>query len=324
MGDDRQDPLRRKGALLLSSLVLTPDEGLPAFAKRRVARAAVEPQQLERARAVLDAVTFVLRSERREDWRKLEQAWEILRRVEAPAEASEEPSGPAQIPGMPQAETQAETQPEARASSSGSDPSRPVPPPAPSPAPPPAVPPSPRPSAPRVVIPAPGPFVTPAPGADTDRTATVPSVLGEPAPALPFAEGQPAVAPPLVADALGPAEESVDETMSVVGLALADLGLALPFEEGPPAPRPELDAVVAAPTVSPGPHLTLAQYASLCAEREAMPERRAEVLKRYEVAGEDALLALDRRWEWRLQDASSRARFAELTAAYRAWLERQR
>ena len=89
MTDDRNDPAIRKGALLLSSLVLTPREGLEAYRDRRVANKDVDLELLEKARAVLDAVGFILRSESAADWRKLERAHEALRGVKAPSDADD-------------------------------------------------------------------------------------------------------------------------------------------------------------------------------------------------------------------------------------------
>ena len=69
---DRNDPVIRKGALLLSSLVLTPDEGLAAYGDRRVGNEDVDPEQLKQAREILDAVGFVLQSGGKDDWQKLQ------------------------------------------------------------------------------------------------------------------------------------------------------------------------------------------------------------------------------------------------------------
>ncbi len=91
---DRTDPTTRAGALLLSSLVLTPDGGLAAFRERRTA--GIDVALLEKARALLDAVAAAIRSEDREDWRRIERAWEILRHV-APAK----PPPPREPPAKP-------------------------------------------------------------------------------------------------------------------------------------------------------------------------------------------------------------------------------
>lgn len=76
---DRNDPTTRAGALLLSSLVLTPDSGLAAFRDRRAA--GIDVALLDKARTVLDAVAAAIRSDHRDDWQRLERAWEILRHV---------------------------------------------------------------------------------------------------------------------------------------------------------------------------------------------------------------------------------------------------
>ena len=69
------------------------------------------------------------------------------------------------------------------------------------------------------------------------------------------------------------------------------------------------------------PTFTLEQFASLRAELAARPAAEGEILTRYGLAGEAALVALERRWELRLQaDPSMRKSFEELWARYRQWL----
>ena len=55
MDDDRKDPLVRRGSLLLSALMLTPDKALDTYRKRRCGDATVELHDLKTARELLDA-----------------------------------------------------------------------------------------------------------------------------------------------------------------------------------------------------------------------------------------------------------------------------
>ena len=58
MAVSRKDPQIRKAALLLSSLVLTPDSALEAFRKRRAADPEVDLSSLERARDIVEACRY--------------------------------------------------------------------------------------------------------------------------------------------------------------------------------------------------------------------------------------------------------------------------
>ena len=295
MTDDRNDPAIRKGALLLSSLVLTPREGLEAYRDRRVANKQVDLESLAKARAVLDAVGFVLRSESAADWRKVEQAYEVLRGVKAPSEGTEEepPPAPPRVDAdedRPEATWSAPTE---RAQVLPGVATASTQPPARSP----VVPPPPVPVAAAV----------PASPAEVDSTAVVAAL--EEGITLPFEALDVADAPPPVADALPPQTSNIDET-AALGVAL-DLGDVLPFDRGD-APAPETE-------------FTIEQYASLCAERDLVGQANVgRVLERYALPSQDALRALDAAWTERLVDPTKRARFDHLRARYRQWLEQPR
>ncbi|MEM6787372.1 MAG: hypothetical protein AAF715_07620 [Myxococcota bacterium] len=262
MGDDRKDPVVRKGALALSALALTPDDGLQNFTERRVAKPGVVPEQIKRARELLDAVAFVLVSTRAEDWRRLDQAWEIMRRVARPKEAPDSVLGPAKIPGVagttpiaPDPEPPPPPSPASPAPISPAPaepaPKAPVPafvsPPEPSPAPTrapavvpaavvatPAPPPAPSPAALAASAPSPvppAPVMGTASGAgNPDATAVATDeAIAALGPVLPFTPNKNAVPPPTAYPPRPARKSDVDQTMSVVNVALADLGLALPF-----------------------------------------------------------------------------------------------
>ncbi|MEQ9319470.1 MAG: hypothetical protein RIF41_09950 [Polyangiaceae bacterium] len=329
MTDDRNDPAIRKGALLLSSLVLTPREGLEAYRDRRVANKDVDLELLEKARAVLDAVGFILRSESAADWRKLERAHEALRGVPAPSDADDAEEAAAEGSAAPPAadrarEDTAWSAPTERAvvppgvtsTESTEPPARaPVVPPPPLVAPPPA----PAAPAPAPVAPPPAPIAPPPAPVAAHPPAVVPA---EPVEAmdstavvaaleegitLPFEAVDVAEPPAPVADGLPPQTSNIDET-AALGVAL-DLGDVLPFGKD--------DA--------PSTEFTIEQYASLCAERDLVGQANVgRVLERYGLPGPDALRALDVAWTQRLHDPGRRARFDQLRARYRQWLEQPR
>ena len=78
MSHSRKDPTIRQGQQLVSSLVSTPDQELAAFRAQRAADPRLDLELVTKARDILDAVAFALRSDRPEDWRKIEQAWEAV------------------------------------------------------------------------------------------------------------------------------------------------------------------------------------------------------------------------------------------------------
>ena len=120
---------------------------------------------------------------------------------------------------------------------------------------------------------------------------------------LPFKAVEVAEAPAPIADRLPPQTANIDET-AALGVEL-NLGDVLPFEQD------------AAPV-----DFTIEQYASLCAERDLVGATHVtRVLERYGVPDQEALRALDGVWTARLQDPAKRARFDQLRARYRQWLE---
>lgn len=75
----RQDPNLREGALLLSSLVLTPDSALERYRAHRSGDPHIPVEQLHHARELLDAVAFAIRSGEAARWSRIVQAWRLLR-----------------------------------------------------------------------------------------------------------------------------------------------------------------------------------------------------------------------------------------------------
>src|SRR5947207_545199 len=76
--EDPRRPKARTWSLLLSSLALTPDEGLAAFRERRLGDPRIELSKLRQARAILDSVAQALESRDAARWQRLTQAFELL------------------------------------------------------------------------------------------------------------------------------------------------------------------------------------------------------------------------------------------------------
>lgn len=94
MDDDRKDPLVRRGSLLLSALMLTPDKALDTYRKRRCGDATVELHDLKTARELLDAVAYAIAGNDPDNFRRIHDAWQIVRRIPRPAseETTQEPA----------------------------------------------------------------------------------------------------------------------------------------------------------------------------------------------------------------------------------------
>jgi len=323
MSDPRSDPIIRKGSLLLSALVLTPDSALEAFRTRRAADPELDLELLEKARAILDAVGFAVCSRERGNWQRIEQAWAILRKIAPPPEEQADAS---QRPGKPKEEATAVPPAPEPAPATTAAPALAAAPPANPPAitktkaateSPWAGPTSPTPPTPAVPAPPqngspPAPAVAPAQeqAGSVDETAAVDIRMLSLGDGLPFEAGS-GQAPPPVGDELPPATGSVDETAAITKL---ELGPALPFA-GEPVPIPATGT----------PELTMEQYASLRAERElAEPAALAALDRRYGLTDADAARVLDEIWDQRLTaNAKERQRFDDLLAHFAEWLARR-
>ncbi|MBI4703782.1 MAG: hypothetical protein HY744_21950, partial [Deltaproteobacteria bacterium] len=178
---------------------------------------------------------------------------------------------------------------------------------------------------PRAAPPPAAPSPPPAsPGGAAGRPPSrVATLLG--APALPFRPAaEPARPPAAVPEpAVRPSPAaSLGQTSAMVDPdAIARFRQALPFlargggvpDGDAPAREPEAEGGV--------PTLTLEQYASLCAECEACPERAAEIQARYQVPTEAVRRALEQRWRDDLaRDPALGRRWEESRARYQAWL----
>ena len=143
----------------------------------------------------------------------------------------------------------------------------------------------------RSPVPAPPlPFV--APGAPAPRAA-----LGETRPVPPISPAPRGAAPRV----------DFDQTITV---SLAPVSAAMPFRPADPV------AMKGDPRRAPG--LTLEQYASLCVELDARPERVVETLARYHLSSEGRA-SLDALWKPRLAaDAALFAAFGRAYTTYKA------
>jgi hypothetical protein len=71
-------------------------------------------------------------------------------------------------------------------------------------------------------------------------------------------------------------------------------------------------------------HLSVEQYASLCAERRARPQAVAEIARRYAFGSPSAIEAEDAEWRQRFEGAPAlRPRFQHAHDHWLAWLQRQ-
>jgi hypothetical protein len=193
----RQDPRIRKGALLLSALVLSPDSALERYRDQRAGDRKLDIEQLRRARDVLDAVAFAIAASEPARWTHVEQAWAALRDdarrlprlplADAPA-AKHAPRAepPAPVPSVPAVDETAPVDISKLVPAERILPYRaaaePSPPVRPAPSPPPA--PRPRPST---------------PASDVDGTMAMTPLENAPA-ALPFAGPQRAGTPTLTVE----------------------------------------------------------------------------------------------------------------------------
>lgn len=95
---------------------------------------------------------------------------------------------------------------------------------------------------------------------------------------------------------------------TVVGEVMSPLASALPFEK-------KIDA-------SGLPQLTLEQYASLCAERNAKPGELEATLRKYGLADSKAERALDDQWKATFESQpKQRERWLQMVREYTVWLE---
>lgn len=168
------------------------------------------------------------------------------------------------------------------------------------------------------------PFLPADASADADWSGTI-RLPVMPAPAnpvkpTPFVEGVPAEAAlqsavehagpaqepkPRAAEAFMNATLPVDEEISAIA------GRSLPFNRA-------TTGAAAPPTRDP--ELTLEQHVSLRVELSVMPERKAEILKRYGLTA-DQLARIDSTWDARLLlDPKLRATWEQAATRYRAWL----
>ncbi|WP_437483332.1 HEAT repeat domain-containing protein [Sorangium sp. So ce1014] len=131
---------------------------------------------------------------------------------------------------------------------------------------------------------------SPPPGAPTGVTAT-------PQVGSPF--GSTLMAPPQVARNPLPFQPaSPSRAASQEGVASLSRPSAPPLP--PPAPEPLSAAATPAPTSGPISRLTLAQYASLCAELAVSPRQSEAIFERYGLVSHHDRLAVDKAWQERL------------------------
>jgi hypothetical protein len=202
------------------------------------------------------------------------------------------------------------------------------------------------------------------PAPEEQAPASEPTIAQSPGPAAAAAPPPPVEPAPAPAPPAGPhLRESLTGTVTgyEIPLALRE-GAKLPFTASPPAPpQPSFMAAGAAAarpapetaqapsassritnlggtlpvgpsTPQTGPALPFGQqaglalqtYASIHAELAVAPERAAEILAKYRIAGDAAWRALDQEWKARLAKLpETRAAFEQLLASYKEWLLRQ-
>ena len=314
MSAPRDDELLRRGAVLLSALVLTKDDGLPRFRAQRVADQRVTDEQLAQARTVLDAVTYALLGEGRDNWKRIEEAHRILRRNEPPkaGKPAQSPDAQPRVGSPPPIDPPVQP---ALAVASRAEP--------------------PLPPAVTTPVPAPmGPSSSPGPSPWLPNAA-------ENAPALPAAMVAHLSAPtPFEAGPGG----SLDETAALDPAMFAELA-PTPFQAGVAQPPPSaveheradfagetgiLDAasigdVVAAyplPTKLP---MAVERYAALVARSaEASEGELAELHREYAIADAAHRKRIDQEFsEAMSRDAALRQQFADYLRQWRDWLRQQ-
>jgi hypothetical protein len=139
----------------------------------------------------------------------------------------------------------------------------------------------------------------------------------------------------LADDALGsgapsgraPNVSGVDETQELTGDVLRDIRKAVPLHKRAPAAQAE-GAVPRRTRLEAGaekPKLSLEQYASFCAEMEALPGEAARILRDYQIRNAAERTALSINWGLELEAKPElRIRFEELRKSYTDWLRSQR
>lgn len=159
------------------------------------------------------------------------------------------------------------------------------------------------------------------PPADLD--ATMPIATKSVVAALPFAASA-SPSPLAVPSASKPAPKPIDVRDETVVIRRAlDSKPALPFEGA--AASPPVSESTSGPISSISmvpPHLTLEQYASLCAELAVAREPRPVVLRKYRMASEEARKLEDLRWANAMRAKEQlRAQYNQLFTKFRAHLE---
>ncbi|MBI4702916.1 MAG: hypothetical protein HY744_17500 [Deltaproteobacteria bacterium] len=327
----------RSAARALSDLVLCQDGAIEKYRRRHLGpTSTLDVARLERARAVLLELGRIVLAGSDDDWERIEAAWSLLG-GRTPGSVPAAPAVPAAAsPAAPPLPPVAVDVP-------------PAPPAGPRPPPPargarvmggPAVPGRAREPA------APGPVAA-------DQGGTLPPAQRSPFAegVLPFVSDHAASPPPAVPARVAPpaAAPGGDETapISQTGLVVARLRPALPFEPAPPGAGPAPGAARSGPAgapalpfdlvgrpaspVAPGspeddtpPALTLEQYASLCAEHAAYPDREAQIETRYQIRDRPGRARLDRHWQERFaREPALRSEWERLRAQYQAWLTQQ-
>jgi hypothetical protein len=102
--------LIREGALLLSSLVLSPDGALERYRAQRSGDPKLDLEHLRHARELLDAVAFAITAGEAGRWSRIEQAWRAAREDAGrrPKPRSDKARKPAQAPARASSEQTAE------------------------------------------------------------------------------------------------------------------------------------------------------------------------------------------------------------------------
>jgi hypothetical protein len=104
------------------------------------------------------------------------------------------------------------------------------------------------------------------------------------------------------------ADKPIGLGSTVVGEVMSPLVAALPFQKSSGSERL--------------PQLTLEQYASLCAERNAKPGELEATLRKYGLADDKAERSLDDQWKQSFDARpKQRERWLQMVREYTAWLE---
>jgi hypothetical protein len=289
----------RNASLLLSSLMLTPDEGLEAFRSQRLPAASIGRAQLQRARDILDRLAAALTGGDPAAWAGVERAWEAWAAPEPhawenPLAASPAPSSRLGHPAAPSGA------PAAVSSASPTPSSIPIPMPAV------AGPPTPSQVAPGPVAGATRPRIIP------PRAITAPTPPDAGVAPLPFVSGR-AAPPPPASDEEDPHRE-LGETL---GMDTHNEYVTLPFAVDA---AQTLDEQVPADLDS----WTAEHYAAFQAACLVHPGDIAGIERRYGIRTQEARQALDDSWRARLSSDGALARaHAEAFARHRIWALRR-